>query len=126
LIVERYAIYRLLHLGGMFAMFMALGGIALHVVNGGTKQSNTGRRLIAALHGTALFIILLGGFGMLARLKIVQGGLPPWIYAKLAIWAVMAAMGTLMYRQPVLARWMLVALPLLGMLASWVAVTKPM
>ena len=64
--------------------------------------------------------------GMLARLKIVQGGLPPWIYAKLAIWAVMAAMGTLMYRQPVLARWMLVALPLLGMLASWVAVTKPM
>jgi hypothetical protein len=124
--VERYAIYRLLHLGGMFAMFMALGGIALHVVNGGTKQSNVGRKLTASLHGTALFIILLGGFGMLARLGIAQGGLPPWIYAKLGIWAVMAVMGTVMYRTPVVAKWMLVALPLLGMVAAWLAVGKLM
>lgn len=124
--MERYDVYRLLHLGGMFAMFMALGGIALHVVNGGTKQSNTARKLIAALHGTALFVILLGGFGMLARLKLVQGGLPPWIYAKLAIWALMAVMGTVMYRQPAVARWMLVALPVLGMGAAWLAAMKPM
>jgi hypothetical protein len=124
--VERYAIYRLLHLGGMFAMFMALGGIALHVVNGGTKQSNVGRKLTASLHGTALFIILLGGFGMLARLGIAQSGLPPWIYAKLGIWAVMAVMGTVMYRTPVIAKWMLVALPLLGMVAAWLAVGKLM
>lgn len=123
--MERYDIYRLLHLGGMFAMFMALGGIALHVVNGGTKQSNAGRKLIAALHGAALFVILLGGFGMLARLKLMQGGLPPWIHAKLAIWAVMAVMGTVMYRQPAVARWMLVALPLLGVCAAWLAASKP-
>ncbi len=124
--MERYTIYRLLHLGGMFAMFMALGGIALHVANGGTKQSNAGRKLTAALHGTALFIILLGGFGMLARLGIAQGGLPAWIYAKLAIWAVLAGMGTVMYRTPMVAKWMLVALPLLGMGAALLAVNKPM
>ncbi len=124
--MERYAIYRLLHLGGMFAMFMGLGGIALHVANGGTKASNTARKLLASVHGTALFVILLGGFGMLARLKLVQGGgLPGWIYLKLAIWVIMGAMGTVMYRAPKVARWMLVLLPLLGMAAAWIAVSKP-
>lgn len=124
--MERYAIYRLLHLGGMFAMFMGLGGIALHVTNGGTKASNTARKLLATVHGTALFVILLGGFGMLARLKLVQGGsLPGWIYLKLTIWVIMGAMGMVMYRAPKVARWMLILLPLLGMAAAWIAVTKP-
>lgn len=124
--MERNDIYRLLHLGGNFAMFMALGGIALHASNGGTRASNTGRKLIAVLHGTALFLILLGGFGMLARLHLMQGGLPFWVYLKLAIWAVMAVMGTLLYRSPSMARWMLVALPLLGMVAAYIGLTKPM
>jgi hypothetical protein len=123
--MDRYGIYRQLHLGGIFALFMALGGIALHVINGGTRASNTGRKLMASLHGIALFVILLGGFGMLARLKLMEGGLPMWIYLKLAIWAVMAAMGGLMYRSPKMARWMLVALPVLGAVASYIAVTKP-
>ncbi len=123
--MDRYGIYRQLHLGGLFALFMALGAIALHVVNGGTRASNTGRKLIASLHGIALFIVLLGGFGMLARLKLAEGGLPTWIYLKLAIWGVMAAMGGLMYRSPKVARWMLVALPVLGGIASYIAVTKP-
>ncbi len=124
--MERYAIYRLLHLGGMFAMFMGLGGIAVHVANGGTKASNTARKLLASVHGTALFVILLGGFGMLARLKLVQGGLPGWIYLKLAIWVALGMMGLLMYRAPKVARWMLVLLPLLGVTAAWIAVNKPM
>ena len=107
-------------------MFMGLGGIALHVANGGTKASNTARKLLASVHGAALFVILLGGFGMLARLKLVQGGgLPGWIYLKLAIWVIMGAMGTVMYRAPKVARWMLVLLPLLGMAAAWIAVSKP-
>ncbi len=124
--MDRSVIYRLLHLGGLFAMFMALGGIALHAHNGGTRASNMGRKLTAVLHGAALFLILLGGFGMLARLQLAQDGLPPWVYLKLAIWAVMALMGTLLYRSPSTARWMLVALPMLGMVAAWIGLTKPM
>ena len=37
--------------------------------------------------GSAMFLIILGGFGMLARLEI-HGGFPGWIYAKLALWVV--------------------------------------
>ncbi|MDX2208362.1 MAG: hypothetical protein SFU57_12045 [Gemmatimonadales bacterium] len=120
-----YDVYKILHLGGMFFLFTMLGGIALHVMNGGTRESNTGRKLTGALHGLALFVILLGGFGMLARLGM-DGGLPGWIYLKLAIWIAMPVLGTLPYRRPATAKAVLIALPLIGILAAWVATYKPL
>lgn len=118
-------VYKVVHLLGMFMLFTVLGGIALHAVNGGTKQSNTGRRLIAIMHGVALFVILLGGFGMLARLGMVQGMLPGWVLAKLAIWVVMPVLGMMAYRKPAAAKLLLVAIPVLGGVAAWIALYKP-
>lgn len=118
-------VYKVVHLLGMFMLFTVLGGIALHAVNGGTKQSNTGRRLIAIMHGVALFVILLGGFGMLARLGMVQGMLPGWVIAKLAIWVVMPVLGMMAYRKPAAAKLLLVAIPVLGGVAAWIALYKP-
>ena len=89
------------------------------------KSKGVGRKLVAALHGTALFLILLGGFGMLARLGIVQGGLPGWIYAKLALWVALPVIGMLPYRRPASARWVLLGLPVVGLLAGIIALTKP-
>ena len=118
-------VYKIVHLVGMFMLFTVLGGIALHALNGGTKQSNAGRRLIAAMHGISLFIILLGGFGMLARLGLVQGMLPGWVLAKLAIWALLPFLGMMAYRKPDVAKLLLVAMPMLGGLAGWIALYKP-
>lgn len=120
-----YSVYKVVHLLGMFMLFSVLGGIALHAMNGGTKHDNVGRRLVAALHGTALFIILLGGFGMLARLGIVQGGLPGWVWAKLAIWLLIPFVGMIPYRRPESAKWVLLMLPVFGGLAAWIAIYKP-
>lgn len=120
-----YSVYKVVHLLGMFMLFTVLGGIALHAVNGGTKQSNTGRRLIAIMHGLALFVILLGGFGMLARLGLVQGMLPGWVLAKLSIWVAMPVLGMLAYRKPAAAKVLLVAVPVLGGVAAWIALYKP-
>ncbi len=36
------------------ALFTALGGTVLHVINGGNKTTNAARGLVAALHGIAL------------------------------------------------------------------------
>lgn len=120
-----YAVYKVVHLLGMFLLFTILGGIALHVLNGGTRESNVGRKLAGALHGVALFVILLGGFGMLARLGLVKGAFPGWIWAKLTIWVLLGAFGTLPYRRPGLAKIWLVGLPVLGALAAWFAIYKP-
>ena len=119
-----YEVYKLLHLGGMFLLFTVLGGIALHVLNGGTRESNGGRKLTGALHGVALFIILLGGFGMLARLGMTSG-FPGWIWAKIAIWALIPVIGTMPYRKPATAKAVLFLLPLIGVFTGWVAIYKP-
>lgn len=120
-----YEIYKVIHLFSMFLLFTILGGIALHALNGGTRDTNQGRRLVGALHGIALFLILLGGFGMLARLGIVQAGLPGWIWAKLAIWVALPVIGTMPYRKPATAKAMLLALPVIGALSAYFAIYKP-
>ncbi|HET9133974.1 MAG TPA: hypothetical protein VFN90_06705 [Gemmatimonadales bacterium] len=120
-----YEIYKVIHLFSMFLLFTILGGIALHALNGGTRETNRGRKLVGALHGIALFLILLGGFGMLARLGIVQGGLPGWIWAKLAIWVALPVIGTMPYRKPATAKAVLLALPVIGALSAYFAIYKP-
>jgi hypothetical protein len=123
--VISYQVYKLVHLFGMFALFTAVGGIALHAMNGGTRTSNTGRVLMASMHGVALFLILLGGFGMLARLGVVQAGLPGWVIAKLVIWGLLIAIAMLPYRRPSSARWVLLSLPFIGAAAGYIALYKP-
>lgn len=119
-----FQLYKIVHIFGILMLFTVLGGICLHAMNGGTKASNVGRKLIGALHGTALLVILIGGFGMLARLGI-PGGLPGWVIAKLVIWLILPFLGLLAYRKPASAKWVLLGLPIVGGLAAWFAIYKP-
>ena len=59
----------------------ALGGIAASA-GSNSREVWTGRGSLA-FHLVGVFLILLGGFGMLARLGIVQGSsCPGWIWGK--------------------------------------------
>jgi hypothetical protein len=116
--------YKLLHIVAVLATFAALGGLLLTVANGATKQSSAVRRLIAGWHGTTLFLVLLGGFGALARLGI-EDGLPGWIWVKIAMWVVLAAIVAIPYRKPELARPLFWLLPLVGTVAVYMALYKP-
>lgn len=118
-----YQVYRYLHVLGIFALYLALGGLFLHALNGGTKETNTNRKPVAIMHGVAMFIVLLGGFGMLARLG--QTPNQPWVYMKLGVWLVMGGLMVIPYRLPKLARPIWLLLPLVGVLAAWIAYAKP-
>jgi hypothetical protein len=83
------------------------------------------RRLLAMLHGIGVFLILLGGFGMLARLGFMGQSFPGWVWAKIVIWGLLAAALVVPRRRPSLARPLLYALPLLGGLAVYMVVYKP-
>lgn len=139
-----YEVYRLVHLVGIIFLFVVLGGISLAASRtapaglvedpggGPTGDSNPirttrlSRRLTMALHGTALFIVLLGGFGLLARLGITHGmSWPAWVWAKLAIWALAAAAVMVPRRKPEWAPALFLALPVLGGIAAWLAIFKP-
>ncbi len=73
--------YKWLHFLGLFALLMSLGGIIAAAAFGGGKK----RGLFMMMHGIGLLIILVSGFGMLARLGMTQG-VPGWAYGKLVIW----------------------------------------
>ena len=120
-----YEAYKVLHLLAVMLLFVTFGGLAIYVAAGGTRAANPHRKLIAALHGTATFLILLAGFGLLARLGMVRGGFPLWVWLKLGIWLVLGFAVVLPYRRPALARPLFLLYPVLGALAAWAAIYKP-
>ena len=120
-----YEMYKVLHLLSVMLLFLCFGGLAIYVAAGGTRAANPNRTLVAALHGTAAFLVLLGGFGLLARLGLVQGRFPLWVWIKLGVWVVLGVAVLLPYRRPALARPLFLLYPVLGGLAAWAAVYKP-
>ena len=118
-------VYKLVHVAGILMVFMSLGGLALHAINGGTKDSNGGRRLTTMTYGIGLFLILLGGFGWLGAAGMMSAGMPGWTWAKLGIWMAVGALLALPTVKPELSRLVWIVAPLLGVLGAWIARTKP-
>jgi hypothetical protein len=117
-----YEIYKVLHILGITLVFMALGGAALHAGNGGTRETNPGRGIVASVHGVGMLVILVAGFGMLAK---IGGGLPGWIHPKLLIWLLLGAAPVLIARKPGSARFMWIVLPLLAAVAAYLGINHP-
>jgi hypothetical protein len=115
--------YKVLHLTALFTLFSLAGGAALHAANGGDKVGNRARGLVGILHGVALVVALVSGFGLLARLEL--GFDNGWVWIKLALWLAFGVLVTLPYRKPALARPLIWLLPLLGALAAYTALYKP-
>jgi hypothetical protein len=120
-----YEVYKLIHFVGLFTALAVLAATSMHVLRGGTRADNPYRRAFGIAHGVALFLVLLGGFGMLARLGVMHGALPGWVYAKLVIWLTFAGALFLAYRSPPSARVLLILLPLLAALGGAIALYKP-
>jgi hypothetical protein len=120
-----YATYKLMHLLGLFTMLTVLAATSLHVLRGGSRADMPARRWFAAAHGIAALMVLTGGFGLLARIGVMHGGLPGWAYAKLVIWVALGGALFLAYRGPGMAKTLLVTVPLLAVVGAAVALYKP-
>ena len=124
-----YVTYKLIHLVGVFALLVALGGIAAHAAAGQTKEENGAYRTLLALHGIGALVALVGGFGLLARTGAMttgQGALfPGWVWAKLILWVLLGGLVALPYRNRGLAGTLLFLLPVLGLLGAYLAAFKP-
>lgn len=118
-----YQLYKLVHFLGIFMLLFSLGGLLLHRINGGDAKYPW-RRPTMMTHGIGLFLILIGGFGMLARLGLTSG-LPGWIYGKLIIWLLLGGLVAVLRFKPNMAKalwWGGIALAL-G--AAYLAIEKP-
>ena len=115
------SLYKILHLLGVLLVFVSLGGLTLRAL-GGSGGKGPGDRLAGITHGVALLLILITGFGMIAKLGY---GFPLWVWAKVMIWLVIGASIALIRRMPQHATVFWFALPLLGTLAAYLAIYKP-
>ncbi len=116
------SIYKFIHMLGIISVFMSLGGLTMHMINNGVKDHNW-RKQLGITHGVGLALILLGGFGMLARKNIAftEG----WVLTKVLIWFVIAGLFAMVLRKPSISRAMWSLFILLGVLAAYMAIFKP-
>ena len=82
-----YEVYKVVHLVGLAVLFAALGGLLF------AARTTDGRppRSVSVLHGLGVVLMLVGGFGLLARVGI-QWPWPTWVLVKVGLWVVLAAM----------------------------------
>ena len=119
--------YEILHIIGIALTMAAFGAIAMHAAEGGVKRGARSYRAVLWTHGAGLTLILVGGFGMLARIEFT-GGLtefPFWLWGKIGVWVVLGGISALPYRWPRIAIPALVATPLLAGVAAYLALYKP-
>jgi uncharacterized membrane protein SirB2 len=118
--------YKIVHMAGLLMVFLSLGGLSLHAMNGGTKSTNPERRLVAITYGIGLLLILVGGFGWLGAAGMLSSGtMPLWPWAKLALWLVIGGLLALPAIRPELGKLVWFIAPVVGVVAAWIAGTKP-
>ena len=113
--------YRVLHLVGVFMVLMSLGALIIHAVNGGEKQ-HKGRKLTMIFHGVGLLIVLVGGFGLLAKLKPGGEMFPNWAFIKLGIWLVLGGLVAIIARKQAWAKGLWFVVWLLASAAAFVGI----
>jgi len=106
-------IYKIIHLIGISALALGVGGM----MAGGEK-----RKTFAILQGIGLLVMLVSGFGLLAKLGL---GFPHFAIVKTALWLVIGMLPMLFRKlKTPLSVAILVSLTLVGIMA-WLGVMKP-
>jgi hypothetical protein len=115
--------FRLIHICGILMIFSGLVGLTALFVNGGPVRHSS-RITFAIVHGFGMLLVLISGFGLAGRLGYMNE-IPMWMYFKMAIWLVLGGSMVLAKRQ---AKMMGVLMPLwilLGTVAGYLALYKP-
>ena len=119
-----YAAYKLMHILGLLFTFTGLAGVVFAFAITATPQPKM-RKLAFITHGLGLLLILVSGFGMLARMGLVNG-LPPWIHAKLTLWVLAGAVVALAKRKSAKLAVSVYAITIvIGFTAAYIAIYKP-
>ena len=116
-----YPVYKLLHFVGIFAIYLAYGGL---IFRAALASDNAGLRKFGGIvSGVGLLLMLVSGFGMMAKMGYSYGS--PFFIIKLITWIALGGMIALINRKPELNKvWFILTL-VLGIVASWAALFKP-
>ena len=113
-------IYKIIHIVGVMLTFLSFGGLIFRSILGSDDKKL--KRFAFISNGIGLFLVLLGGFGLLAR---YQYGWQPWVIGKLVIWVILGGLLVVINRKPELGKTIWWIVILLGATAAYLAGVKP-
>lgn len=113
-------LYQILHLTGVFMVFLAYGGLIIRSALGSDHKGI--RRMGAITSGIGLVLMLVGGFGLVAVMDL---GFPIWVIVKSVIWVLLGGMIVAINRLPRLAQDLWWSTLVLGVIALLMVVLKP-
>lgn len=114
--------YDALHVIGAMMLFTGLGGLAALAMSG--NATHKARVVFVALHGLGLGILLVAGFGAMAKLGM-GSSFPLWIIIKIVLWLFLGASLTLFKRKAELGRVLVFVVLAAGLLAAFLGNYKP-
>lgn len=109
-----YEIYKYIHICGLGLAAFAFGALAMR------PDDSAKRKMVSIAHGIGLFLILLGGFGMAARLKISTA--EPWVLFKIIVWLGLGGFLAISKRKPEIAGKVQIALIALAAVAAYLGI----
>lgn len=78
-----YQFYHIIHLVGLILLVSSLSAAWFLSVNAITRETNSARKLMLAMHGLGWLALFVSGFGLLARLGLMN--FPIWVLVKLGV-----------------------------------------
>lgn len=119
-----YEFYKVMHIFGLILAIGGIGAIALHALISAEKKFPL-KRPIMIFHGVGVFLMLVSGFGLMAKIGMMGSGWPAWIIIKLFVWVFILGMGpTIALRAPKARCWFWWAFPIAISIAIIAAVYK--
>jgi len=94
----KYEVYLFLHIVAIITVFITMGAIASHFWQGGNKQNLKNRKVLSIVHGTALLIAFIAGFGLI-HVRGYSLAHDHWLYIKMLCWLFLAVFPMLMYKR---------------------------
>ncbi len=110
--------YHIIHLIAVMALFAGTGAAL------GGADNPAVRKFGAILRGAALLLLLITGFGLLAKLELMKA-MPVWVWLKLGIWVIAAVLPIFVKRKVIPGTTAVFIGLALGGVAAWLGYLKP-
>lgn len=90
--------YRFIHVLGFLLIAVSFGFVA-SLGSDSHADSAKHRKFVGATHGIGLLLLLVAGFGLIAK-QHISWPFPWWVFLKLAIWLALAAGLPILRKRP--------------------------